>query len=91
MKSISSIAANRFLKKINSNAFYCDTSLLEAYSNFDLNSEMSFSSFYKYVGDEFKKPHRFSDLCKYCEHNKVNFLLNLLDKIFDIMARIFNC
>ncbi len=70
MDSISSIAANRFLKKKEKNAFYCSTSLVEAYSN--LNLDISFSTFYKYVGDEFKKPHRFSDLCEYCENYKVN-------------------
>ena len=47
------------------NAFYCSTSLVEAYSNFE--TDISFSTFFKYVPDHFKKPHRFSDLCDYCE------------------------
>jgi hypothetical protein len=68
MESMSSIAANRYLKKNKINAFYCSTSLVEAYSKFDL--ELSFSTFYKYVDDYFKKPHRLSDLCEYCEHYK---------------------
>ncbi len=72
MEGISSIAANRYLKKINKNAFYCNISLLEAYTKFDLNTSISFSTFYKYIGDQFKKPHRFSDLCEYCEKNKVS-------------------
>jgi len=72
MENISSIAANRYLKKLQKNAFYCECSLrIEAYSRFESSSELSFSSFYKYLGDEFKKPHRFSDLCEYCEMNKV--------------------
>lgn len=78
MERISSIAANRYLKKLNKNAFYCQMTLVEAYTKLD--SDISFSTFYKYVGDEFKKPHRFSDLCEYCEHLKVNFLDFLLLK-----------
>ncbi len=69
MESISSIAANRFLKKADKNAFYCSKSLIEAYGSFE--GKISYSTFYKYVGDEFKKPHRFSDLCEYCENFKV--------------------
>ncbi len=68
MEALSSVAANRFLKKSNQNAFYCSVSLTEAYSTLDLN--VSFSTFYKYVGEQFKKPHRFSDLCEYCERYK---------------------
>jgi hypothetical protein len=71
MKKISSVAANRYLKKLQKNAFYCECSLVEAYSRFEYCSELSFSSFYKYLGDQFKKPHRYSDLCEYCEKNKV--------------------
>lgn len=71
MESVSSVAANRFLKKLDKNAFYCNISLVEAYSKFQASNLLSFSTFYKYVGEEFKKPHRFSDLCEYCEDNKV--------------------
>ena len=71
MESISSIAANRYLKKEKQNAFYCEVSLIQAYAKFENTSKISFSSFYKYVGDKFKKPHRFSDLCEYCEQPKV--------------------
>ncbi len=73
--SISSIAANRYLIKLQKNAFYCECSLVEAYSRFQSSSgkelDISFSTFYKYVGNEFKKPQRFSDLCEYCEQYKV--------------------
>ena len=71
MEDISSIAANRYLKKIDKNAFYCNISIIEAYSKSDFCNTLSFSTFYKYVGEQFKKPHRFSDLCEYCENNKV--------------------
>jgi len=75
MESNSSIAANRYLKKIDKNAYYCNISLLEAYSKFDFiqsnRKPISFSTFYKYIDDKFKKPHRFSDLCDYCENYKV--------------------
>ncbi len=74
MENISSIAANRYLVKLKKNAFYCECSLFEAYLRFQSKAilpQILFSSFFKYVGDEFKKPHRFSDLCEYCEKNKV--------------------
>jgi hypothetical protein len=71
MKSISSIAANRYLKKCESNAYYSSVPLVQAYNSFKYKDYLSFSSFYKYVSDKFKKPHRFSDLCDYCEINKV--------------------
>ncbi|CAF0809146.1 unnamed protein product [Brachionus calyciflorus] len=70
MKSLSSIAANRFLKKCGSNAYYTSVSLSEAFSLFSMKHLMSFSTFYKYVPTKFKKPHRISDLCEYCELNK---------------------
>ncbi|RNA02663.1 ubiquitin carboxyl-terminal hydrolase 7 [Brachionus plicatilis] len=69
MKSISTIAANRFLKKKQTNAYYTSTSMLKAYQNFQYK-DISYSSFYKYVDEKFKKPHRISDLCDYCENNK---------------------
>ncbi|CAF0988080.1 unnamed protein product [Brachionus calyciflorus] len=71
MKSISSLAAKRFLKKCQSNAFYSSVSFLEGYSSFPLKNQISFSSFYKYLGEKYKKPHRISDLCDYCEANKL--------------------
>ena len=73
MESLSTIAANRYLKKIDKNAYYCSISMIEAFSKFEFNNTMSFSTFYKYIGDQFKKPHRFSDLCDYCEKNKVYY------------------
>ena len=75
MESKSSIAANRFLKKLDKNAYYCNIPLLEAYSKFDYTQDsgkpISFGTFYKYTGKQFKKAHRFSDLCDYCEKYKV--------------------
>jgi hypothetical protein len=83
MLKYSSVAANRYLKKCDSNAFYCNISLVEAYANFksEILLDLSFSSFYKYVGEQFKKPHRFSDLCEYCENYKV--------KIFYFISKFF--
>jgi hypothetical protein len=65
MISISSIAANRYLKKEHSTAYYCNVSLIEAYSKFELKNKISFSSFYNHVKDLkiFKQPHGFTDLC----------------------------
>jgi hypothetical protein len=75
MLSLSSIAANRYLKKLDKNAYYCSISTVEAFLKFENSANISFSTFYKYVSDEFKKPHRFSDLCEFCEENKVTFTI----------------
>ena len=80
MKSISSIAANRFLKKELTNAYYCSVPLIRAYKLFKdkliehnfSNKIISFSTFYKYMPKKFKHPHRISDICNFCEKNKVN-------------------
>ena len=37
--------------------------LYELYHNFPFNNELAFSTFYSYLGLEFKKPYRKSDLC----------------------------
>jgi hypothetical protein len=68
VEKISNVASNRFLKKINSTAFYRQTSLTEAYQKYQ-NSEraISFSTFYNALIKKYKKPHRLTDLCQYCE------------------------
>ena len=46
-----------------------DENLTELYNQFPFKSELSKSTFIKYVqiSGQFKKPHRLSDLCEYCE------------------------
>ena len=44
-----------------------DVPINEAYESFIYKNELSFSSFYKYCEDKYKKPHRLTDLCEYCE------------------------
>ena len=52
-------------------ALRCRTSTIwDAYSSFPFKDELSFSSFYKYISKEFKKPYRQTDLCDYCLHGK---------------------
>jgi hypothetical protein len=74
-KSSSNIAANRFLKKIDSNAFYRTESFRSMYRSFTFGNfrKPSFSWYFKTLkkAKMFKKPHRMSDLCHYCEHHKV--------------------
>lgn len=69
MESISHISSNRILKKQDSNVFIRETTLTEAYDLFKENygETVSFSTFYKYVHNKFKKPYNFTDLCEYCE------------------------
>ena len=70
MESLSNVAANRYLKRSETNAWYRTISLSEAYDSFQRNDEISFTSFLKYIPGKFKKPHRLSDLCEYCEYNR---------------------
>ena len=69
----STIAANRYLKKQNQNALYRNSTLKEAYNNLPEKNKLSYSSFYLHLDNRFKKPHRLSDLCDYCEYKKVIF------------------
>ena len=76
MEANSEIAANRTIittingKKQVVNVRYLKCRLFEAYSSFPFKNGLSFSSFVKYTGKEFKKPHRQSDKCDYCEEAK---------------------
>jgi hypothetical protein len=47
-----------------------NTSITEAYQLFPNKDQLSFSSFYKYIEDKYKHPHRLTDLCDYCEQYK---------------------
>ncbi|CAF1001690.1 unnamed protein product [Brachionus calyciflorus] len=75
--NLSSIATNRFLKKEQTNAYYMSTSIEKAFQSFKYKEDISYSSFFKYTDDRFKKPHRISDLCDYCEKKK-DLIRNLL-------------
>lgn len=72
LEKMSQIASNRTVQVDNEeiNVRYLNTSISEAYQNFERKNEISFSCFYSYVGDNFKKPHRLTDLCEYCELGK---------------------
>jgi hypothetical protein len=71
MESFSEIAANRLIivgKDSNNEnvrkAVRCrDVPFFEIYDNFDFKDELHFSTFYNYVGIEFKSPHSSYDLC----------------------------
>ena len=49
---------------------YRFTTLCEAYESYPFKEEVSFSCFYSHIENTFKKPHRLTDLCEYCEHGK---------------------
>ena len=74
----STTAANRFLKKQKSCAKYRSLTLRRCYESFHLKKSLSYSSFYKHIQKKYVKPHRFSDLCVYCENNKVNIFMFIL-------------
>ena len=67
----STVAANRFLKKLKVCANYRHLSLRESYQTMRNKEDVSYSTFYKKIQKKYKKPHRLSDLCRYCEVNKV--------------------
>lgn len=49
-----------------------ETNKIELYKKFPLADKMSKETFFKYLrkSGEFKKPHRLTDLCDYCEKGK---------------------
>ena len=49
-----------------------ETNKIELYKRFPLADKMSKETFFKYLrkSGEFKKPHRLTDLCDYCEKGK---------------------
>ena len=73
MEDISTIAANRFLKKDKSNAFYRHDTLRACYESFPQKNQLSFTAFVKNMSRIYKKPHRKSDLCDVCEKGKSLF------------------
>ena len=71
MLKLSSIAANRFLKKDQINAYHRETTLTEAYNLFIKNGQnISFSAFVNNVNRKYKKFRKATDLCQYCENGK---------------------
>ncbi len=70
MRSKSTIAANRYLRKIKKNAFYRSLTFIEIYESFPEKHSLSYSAFRSNVGKEFKKSFKASDLCNYCERLK---------------------
>ncbi|CAF0840954.1 unnamed protein product [Brachionus calyciflorus] len=69
LESNSEIASNRIIKIDDEiiNVRYMRISFREAYYSFPRKNELSFSTFYSNVESKFKKPHRLTDLCEYCE------------------------
>ena len=71
MESYSEIAANRLIivgkdsnnEKVRKAVRCRDVPFFEIYDNFDFKDELHFSTFYNYVGIEFKSPHSSYDLC----------------------------
>jgi hypothetical protein len=78
------VASNRYLKKINECAMYRHYAMRNHFTNFPAKrtseairqksqyGTISYSSFYRYASKKYKKPHRLTDMCKWCELNKVN-------------------
>ena len=73
IESNSAVASNRYLKKLGTCVFYRNISIKASYENFKGKEMISYSGFYKHMQKKYKKPHRFTDLCEYCELNKVNY------------------
>ena len=71
MEATSEISANRRVvvgknednENITKHVMHRTISLFELYYKFPFKAELAFSTFYSYMGLEFKKPYRNSDLC----------------------------
>ena len=72
MTNNSSIAANRYLKKLKTNARYTNSTYIEAFNTFPMKNKLTFSTFIRKMKKKYKKPHRYSDLCDICEKSKVS-------------------
>ena len=89
MECNSEIAANRTIKvndygeKINKNVRYRKMPYFEIYNLFEYKSQVKYSTFCKYVGKEYKNPHRASDICDYCEYGK-----KIKKEILDYIVKI---
>ena len=59
--------------------YYRTKSLKEIFNSFPFKNEISFTSFFSYMNNQFKKPYRFNDLCQFCEYGK-----NLKNKLSGI-------
>ena len=68
----STVAANRFLKRLQTCAMYRHFAMVDHYKSFPSKINLSYSSFNKYTMKKYKKPHKLTDMCKWCEKNKVN-------------------
>jgi hypothetical protein len=76
MNKFSNAASNRTIKSKWKNSFgkrenipvrHRILTLKESYNRYPYKNEISFSSYYYYMENTFKKPQRLSDLCEYCE------------------------
>jgi hypothetical protein len=84
LEKISSPSSNRSIKVKNKglvNVRYLNCSFKESYRSFEYKNIISLSSFLSFIPPEFKKPHRLTDLCNYCEYKRdiINNLKNLAD------------
>ena len=76
LKSLSEIAPNKTVlivkngKRTFKPARFMKCSFRDAFMTFTERDELSYSCFFSYIGKEYKKPHRATDLCDYCENGK---------------------
>ena len=75
LQNNSNVASNRVIctnpKQTESNTVsvrYLNSSLKESYRCFDGKNSLCFSSYCKYIEKIYKKPHRLTDICRYCEY-----------------------
>lgn len=76
---------------------YRSDTLVYIYNNSHVSNEISYSTFSKHVAHQFKKPHRLTDLCDYCEYGKslydeiIRELINLDYSDLNIEDRWSSC
>ena len=88
-KQRSNVAANRLVHDKSSRdrrtmqpVRYLDENFNELYQQFPFKDELSKSTFLRYIrsSGQYKKPHRLSDLCEYCEHVNILILNNCFNE-----------
>ena len=91
LDSMSNISSDRTVQMLfegvlqDVNVRYMKAPVLESYNLFPRQNEISLSSYYNHITKQYKRPHRLSDLCDYCEYATV-LNANILDflSIFSI-------
>ena len=94
VKSLSHVASNRLISKKDKSGEkeavrYLECTVKDAYRSFKDKDSVNFSTFCRCIEKKYKKPHRLTDLCRYCEHgHSLTKQIKNMPKIKSIISTI---